>query len=824
MALLSPHTGYQIRRSNKEPEWSSICDNVFDQYLDTDDLFAFDTNQPGRSSSNDSVNLFNFSASSGQSHRTDATSPIPSWEATAPEHLIEARQPTAKEPVTFWKKTLHALEQNAAECERKQQTLRTTKSHLDFLSLGGCPSPPIEPPSPTDQSFSAQRRVSRTAASGKGRNITARSVSRGRPSGVTKTAVAGSANPNATVRKCSASPPKMMNPSRYRAGFKDAWTEKLQSDPDKYELRVPPLKGLPLSPPSSARFNHEDDFAAFGSPSHYPPVPTFDDQMSPLTMNFQQAHIHTPVLSPAFNDLAHANNSYISSIPPLQQSLYTPQTVPLNDTAPLYPERTSSLAASKIQAFDFGFSEAATSESWNTGPITESIGNFGNNFGFHDPFAALGDAVLPSIETADLELAGLGISCDPSLVSNLHANPTATSNTTHSSSRSRPYSLQSDPRSKAPSHPHRRAISCQRSLSPSPTPATEPRSSKRASSSRRTSRHRRAKSTNATPRQPQSDKQGGFVNFTAHDSTKILSGVAPSGSSKTKLRREKEAAEKRRRFSQAAVKAVEEAGGDVEALGRVGLSTSAQRSRILPFKMSSTTKRAKHTFAPVGKPNGSSAMRLKGIVFDMDGTLCHPQNYMFSEMRSAVSIPASSDILDYIHALPQQEQDDAFAKIQAIERKAMEEQVPQAGLVTLLEFLDKHEIMKGICTRNFDAPVTHLLKTHVPGHINPFAPVVTRDFRPPKPSPAGILHIAHSWGLVQSATVPETRPEERLLPLVMVGDSVDDIEAGYEAGAFTVLVRSRGKEELEGDGRVGVVVERLDEIVGLLEEGLGSRL
>jgi hypothetical protein len=64
---------------------------------------------------------------------------------------------------------------------------------------------------------------------------------------------------------------------------------------------------------------------------------------------------------------------------------------------------------------------------------------------------------------------------------------------------------------------------------------------------------------------------GGFVNFTPDDSRKILTGVAPSGSSKTKARREKEAAEKRRKLSQAAVKAVMEAGGDLWRLEKEGL-------------------------------------------------------------------------------------------------------------------------------------------------------------------------------------------------------------------------------------------------------------
>jgi len=61
----------------------------------------------------------------------------------------------------------------------------------------------------------------------------------------------------------------------------------------------------------------------------------------------------------------------------------------------------------------------------------------------------------------------------------------------------------------------------------------------------------------------------GFVNFTPEDSRKILTGVAPSGSSKTKARREKEAADKRRRLSQAAARAVLEAGGDMSALERL---------------------------------------------------------------------------------------------------------------------------------------------------------------------------------------------------------------------------------------------------------------
>ena len=71
-------------------------------------------------------------------------------------------------------------------------------------------------------------------------------------------------------------------------------------------------------------------------------------------------------------------------------------------------------------------------------------------------------------------------------------------------------------------------------------------------------------------------------------------------------------------------------------------------------------------------------------------------------MRSAVGIPKHIDILDYIYSLPGQKQDEAFAKIQDIERQAMAKQVPQPGLVALMEYLDRKGIKKAICTRNFE--------------------------------------------------------------------------------------------------------------------------
>lgn len=108
-------------------------------------------------------------------------------------------------------------------------------------------------------------------------------------------------------------------------------------------------------------------------------------------------------------------------------------------------------------------------------------------------------------------------------------------------------------------------------------------------------------------------------------------------------------------------------------------------------------------------------------------------------------------------------------------------------------------------THIYSTPVNHLLSKNLSGHL--FSPIVTREFRPPKPSPAGILHIAKSWGIIQESDVVDHKPvAKKPLPLIMVGDSIDDIIAGHDAGAATVLLRSEGKEELETDSRTDLVI------------------
>ena len=179
---------------------------------------------------------------------------------------------------------------------------------------------------------------------------------------------------------------------------------------------------------------------------------------------------------------------------------------------------------------------------------------------------------------------------------------------------------------------------------------------------------------------------------------------------------------------------------------------------------------------------------------------------MLMGQSAALGISKPTDILDHIYSLPPAEQEPAMEKIRHIERTAMKTQKPQIGLVALMDYLDSRSIRKGICTRNFETPVSHLLTTFLPNsHI---APIVTRDFRPPKPSPAGILHIAKEW-----------MHENGGANLIMVGDSIDDMTAGFHAGAATVLLLNEVNKDLAEHQHTDLVIRRLDELIEILENG-----
>lgn len=390
---------------------------------------------------------------------------------------------------------------------------------------------------------------------------------------------------------------KMMQPSFHRSPIPDVWTRKMEITADAYSLRVPP-HGITSPPPSSKLTQHENSSGFFGQQAQ----PYAEDQSplaSPTTnhngMNFANYQI-TPQASPSIgisnnnnanNDPFNDNMGLTFSSSVSSAALSALQTPPSSLRLPM----TTWGPADTSPAMDFGFSASPNFSSTKTAGWWD---------GAADTAAAVGPTYRESNQRSTSQysnesMEGLGISCDSASFGDfgvaglgISNNENINAHPTHSATASFDMGHPSQHQhytTDYPQHHHQRHIvpTGHRPSSRTPSPNPQPQFHRRRPSSQ-TLRHQtssshlpshhatssRRKSSAAAPRQQAASNAGvGFVNFTPHDSRKILTGVAPSGSSKTKARREKEAAEKRRKLSQAAMKAVLEAGGDVDSLRRL---------------------------------------------------------------------------------------------------------------------------------------------------------------------------------------------------------------------------------------------------------------
>ena len=173
---------------------------------------------------------------------------------------------------------------------------------------------------------------------------------------------------------------------------------------------------------------------------------------------------------------------------------------------------------------------------------------------------------------------------------------------------------------------------------------------------------------------------------------------------------------------------------------------------------------------------------LRGVIFDMDGTLTVP-NHDFAEMYRRVGCK-TRDILTEIESWPDDERKRANDIIHEMETEALATMKAMPGAEKLGAFLDRRGLPRGLVTRNVQASVAHF-------HANawtlpPFSPALAREFKPYKPAPDALLHICAAWG------VP---PAE----VCMIGDSAkDDVVSGNRAGCVTVLLDAEGRWRTEG--------------------------
>ncbi|TIA56993.1 hypothetical protein D6C77_06520 [Aureobasidium pullulans] len=519
MASLSQHYSYPMRPANKEPQWTTVYDDLFNQYVDTDGFefgtcnAAATTSSSDEASNNDIINSIEGNyTDSGDSSASEA----------AARRLSD----------DFWARTLAVLEESASTLEQeqtnthqqqqrgRQQQIHTlspassfynTKNHphADFLSLGGFPSPHISntiPSSPSAEAAARRRKAQRYQQDRSTKTPE-------RPVGVTK------------QYRSSSKSPKMMSPSRYRAGAQDAWIESIYQTPSRMTTMNMPIRSMPLTPPSSGRNKPAVGlgFQGFGGldASPFQPFTNYDEQTSPFTSNFPQdslpRQLYSPEASPLTSPSVERGAIFAEEPIPTFRDVYYEQP----NVADTYNK--SAWSANSFGAEDI-YEPSPTFSPWMASEKKEAeyqASLAAANFQVHDNIIPSGFNDPTLAPAYGEELVGVAeIDTTPYYTTSAYANN----------------------------------VLRRESRTPSPI-----RKTKRSSSSKP---HSRKSSSDHKPSN-RGSKAGGFVNYTPSDSDKLLSGVAPSGSSKTKARREREQAERWRRFSQAAVKAVAEAGGEI---------------------------------------------------------------------------------------------------------------------------------------------------------------------------------------------------------------------------------------------------------------------
>ena len=90
---------------------------------------------------------------------------------------------------------------------------------------------------------------------------------------------------------------------------------------------------------------------------------------------------------------------------------------------------------------------------------------------------------------------------------------------------------------------------------------------------------------------------------------------------------------------------------------------------------------------------------IKGVVFDMDGTLTIP-TLDFVLMHERLNIPMSCDILASVNAMSPSQRAEAMRVIEEMEKEANDVMQLQPGVLELMDYLAEHRIQRAIMTRN----------------------------------------------------------------------------------------------------------------------------
>jgi HAD superfamily hydrolase (TIGR01549 family) len=164
------------------------------------------------------------------------------------------------------------------------------------------------------------------------------------------------------------------------------------------------------------------------------------------------------------------------------------------------------------------------------------------------------------------------------------------------------------------------------------------------------------------------------------------------------------------------------------------------------------------------------AVRIRGVVFDLDGTLVVGE-LDFEAMRREIGLPSRTPLLEAVEQLPPAARTSALEVLHRHEHAAACRARLNPGVPAFLDWLARCGVRRAVLSRNMREAVEMTLRRC--GLV--FDLVLGREDAPYKPNPQGLRQICACWNL---------SPAE----VLMVGDYLYDIQAGRSAGTHTALV------------------------------------
>jgi HAD superfamily hydrolase (TIGR01509 family) len=196
-------------------------------------------------------------------------------------------------------------------------------------------------------------------------------------------------------------------------------------------------------------------------------------------------------------------------------------------------------------------------------------------------------------------------------------------------------------------------------------------------------------------------------------------------------------------------------------------------------------------------------MALRGVIFDMDGTITAPY-FDFAKIKDEAGI-GDVDMLEYLRQATGEE----YERIHAILMKFEEDGVAAAkvnrGARTLLDALAKRRIPTALLTRNSRKSVDGVCRKLKLD----FDITITREDGPHKPAPEAIWQIAKRWGLKRRE-------------LLMVGDYKWDVLCANNAG-IRCAVLINGDPMPEWATGAQFVIRRLTEVIDIIDRNAVGR-